>query len=83
MRASSLRRPRPPPRPELRCGAEALFARRRTLLAAGSGGELSKYNGIGTKGAWSVWVGDFDSGYTGTLNSWSLIVTPETFACGP
>jgi hypothetical protein len=46
-------------------------------------GELSKYNGIGTKGTWTVWVGDFDSGAVGTLNSWSLIVTPETFACGP
>jgi subtilisin-like proprotein convertase family protein len=46
-------------------------------------GELSKYNGISTQGTWTVWVGDFGSGSVGTLNSWSLIVTPEIYACGP
>jgi len=46
-------------------------------------GELSKFNGQTTQGPWSVWVGDFRLGSVGTLSSWSLIVTPETFACAP
>jgi hypothetical protein len=46
-------------------------------------GELSKYNGLSTKGTWTVWVGDFVTGSPGTLNSWSMIVTPQAFACGP
>ncbi len=46
-------------------------------------GELSKYNGQSSEGTWAVWVGDFRTGSIGTLNSWSLIVTPETFACSP
>jgi fungalysin metallopeptidase (M36) len=46
-------------------------------------GELGKFNGLSTQGTWTVWLGDFKFGDTGTLNGWSLVVTPETFACGP
>ena len=44
-------------------------------------GSLSRYNGTSTKGTWSVMVSDQVGGDTGTLNSFSLLVTPRRFVC--
>jgi subtilisin-like proprotein convertase family protein len=44
-------------------------------------GQLSRLNGLSTQGTWSVRAADWISPNTGTLNQWSLIVTPRTFAC--
>jgi uncharacterized repeat protein (TIGR01451 family) len=41
----------------------------------------SRLDGQSTQGTWKVHVTDEALFDTGTLNSWSLIVTPETFAC--
>jgi subtilisin-like proprotein convertase family protein len=48
-------------------------------------GELNKLNGASTLGTWRVLASDQDStpAATGTLNGWSLIVTPRAFACQP
>lgn len=46
-------------------------------------GELNKMNGASTLGTWQVLASDQDAGIPGTLNSWSLIVTPRAFACTP
>ncbi len=46
-------------------------------------GELNKLNGASTLGTWQVLASDQDAGIPGTLNSWSLIVTPRAFACTP
>jgi len=46
-------------------------------------GELNKLNGASTQGTWQVLASDQAAIDTGTLNSWSLIVTPRTFACTP
>ena len=46
-------------------------------------GELNKMNGASTLGTWRVLASDQDAGIPGTLNSWSLIVTPRAFACTP
>lgn len=46
-------------------------------------GELNKLNGASTLGTWRVLASDQDAGIPGTLNSWSLIVTPRAFACTP
>ena len=45
--------------------------------------ELSRYQGRGTQGDWKLSVIDLSFNNVGSLNSWSLIVTPETFACSP
>jgi hypothetical protein len=42
-------------------------------------GTLSRYNGLSAKGDWKILVSDQNSGSTGTLNSWSLIVTPKAY----
>ena len=39
-------------------------------------GQLSRYNGRSAAGTWKLHVADRRAGSTGTLNSWSLIVTP-------
>lgn len=44
-------------------------------------GQLTRYNGLSTLGTWNLRVSDQISGTTGTLNQWSLIVTPRSFAC--
>jgi subtilisin-like proprotein convertase family protein len=44
-------------------------------------GQLSRFNGTSTQGAWTVVLTDQISGDTGKLNSWSLIVTPAAFSC--
>jgi subtilisin-like proprotein convertase family protein len=46
-------------------------------------GELNKMNGASTLGTWRVLVSDQAAIDTGTLNSWSLIVTPRAFSCTP
>lgn len=46
-------------------------------------GELNKMNGASTQGTWQVLVSDQAAVDTGTLNGWSLIVTPRAFACTP
>lgn len=46
-------------------------------------GELNKMNGASTLGTWRILASDQAAVDTGTLNSWSLIVTPRAFACTP
>ena len=46
-------------------------------------GELNKMNGASTLGTWRILASDQAAIDTGTLNSWSLIVTPRAFACSP
>ncbi len=46
-------------------------------------GNLSRLNGTSTQGEWKVLVSDQFSVDTGTLNSWSLIVTPRAFTTTP
>jgi len=46
-------------------------------------GELNKMNGASTEGTWRILASDQAAVDTGTLNSWSLIVTPRAFACTP
>ena len=44
-------------------------------------GQLSRYNGTSSAGTWTLLVADSSAADTGTLTSWSLIVTPRAFAC--
>jgi uncharacterized repeat protein (TIGR01451 family) len=44
-------------------------------------GQLSRYDGSSTAGTWTVHVADQFPPDTGTLNSWSLLVTPRAFTC--
>ncbi|HEX9942163.1 MAG TPA: M36 family metallopeptidase [Thermoanaerobaculia bacterium] len=44
-------------------------------------GQLSRLDGTNTQGPWKVLVADIFGPETGTLNSWSLIVTPTAFTC--
>lgn len=44
-------------------------------------GQLSRFDGMSTQGDWSVLVADSFAADTGTLNSWSIIVTPTAFSC--
>jgi hypothetical protein len=46
-------------------------------------GQLSRYNGRSAAGTWKLFVADNRAPNTGTLNSWSLIVTPVNYVCGP
>lgn len=46
-------------------------------------GQLTRYNGLSTLGTWNLRVADSFTGDTGTLNQWSLIVTPRNFVCSP
>ncbi|HKY42534.1 MAG TPA: M36 family metallopeptidase [Pyrinomonadaceae bacterium] len=46
-------------------------------------GVLNRMNGASTQGIWQVLVSDQISDFTGTLNGWSLIVTPRAFSCTP
>jgi uncharacterized repeat protein (TIGR01451 family) len=45
-------------------------------------GQLSRLNGMSTQGDWKVLVSDNFNLDSGTLNAWSLIVTPTAFSCG-
>jgi subtilisin-like proprotein convertase family protein len=44
-------------------------------------GQLSRLNGLSTRGDWSVLAVDTFPADAGTLNSWSLVVTPRSFTC--
>ncbi len=46
-------------------------------------GQLSRVDGLSTQGDWRVLVADVFSEESGTLNAWSLIVTPTAFTCTP
>jgi uncharacterized repeat protein (TIGR01451 family) len=46
-------------------------------------GNLSRYDGTSTKGTWSVQVADEFAMDTGTLNAWSILVTPVHFNATP
>ena len=44
-------------------------------------GSLSRFDGMSTKGNWTVLAADEAAGDTGTLNKWSIIVTPVRYVC--
>ena len=44
-------------------------------------GNLSRFDGQSTQGVWSVAASDQFAADTGTLNAWSMLVTPVHFAC--
>jgi uncharacterized repeat protein (TIGR01451 family) len=44
-------------------------------------GQLSRLNGLSTQGTWQAHVADEAFEDTGTLHTWSLIVTPTAFTC--
>jgi subtilisin-like proprotein convertase family protein len=46
-------------------------------------GHLSRFNGISSAGTWTLHVADTALADTGTLTSWSLIVTPRAYTCTP
>lgn len=46
-------------------------------------GNLTRFDGLSTAGTWSVAVSDQIPVDTGTLNAWSLLVTPVHFDCTP
>lgn len=52
-------------------------------LAPDPVGQLDRYNGLSTLGTWNLRVADNRSVTAGTLNAWSIIVTPRAFACTP
>jgi uncharacterized repeat protein (TIGR01451 family) len=43
--------------------------------------QLSRVDGLSTQGVWTVHVADEAEADTGTLHTWSLIVTPRAFTC--
>ena len=46
-------------------------------------GTLSRFDGQSTQGVWSVAVSDQFAADSGTLNAWSMLVTPVRFVCTP
>ena len=54
-----------------------------TGLTPDAVGQLGRVNGLSTQGDWKVHVVDRANTNTGTLNTWSLIVTPKAFTCAP
>jgi subtilisin-like proprotein convertase family protein len=46
-------------------------------------GQLSRMDGLSTQGSWTVHVADEFNLDNGTLNSWSIIVTPVAYTCTP
>lgn len=48
-------------------------------------GQLGRWNGTSTQGIWTIRVSDQaqQTNAAGTLNGWSLIVTPRAFTCMP
>jgi uncharacterized repeat protein (TIGR01451 family) len=50
-------------------------------LAGDPVGSLTRFDGMSTKGTWTALVADEFAGDTGTLNSWSILVTPVHRAC--
>jgi subtilisin-like proprotein convertase family protein len=45
--------------------------------------QLGNFDGSSTQGTWIARIADQAAIDTGTLNAWSLIVTPRAFACTP
>jgi len=45
--------------------------------------QLSRFDGTSSQGQWKMIVSDQVGGNVGTLQGWSLIVTPQNFACTP
>jgi subtilisin-like proprotein convertase family protein len=46
-------------------------------------GQLSRMDGLSTQGNWTFQVADHFNLDSGTLNSWSIIVTPVAYTCTP
>jgi subtilisin-like proprotein convertase family protein len=44
-------------------------------------GQLSHFGGLGTKGDWQLFVADHEIFDEGSLEAWSLVVTPVEYAC--
>jgi len=44
-------------------------------------GQLSRFNGFSSQGVWNIDVSDQFQGDGGTLNAWSIIITPTNFVC--
>jgi uncharacterized repeat protein (TIGR01451 family) len=44
-------------------------------------GTFARYNGTGVKGTWNLLVSDQFAVDTGTVNAWSMLVTPVHFTC--
>ncbi len=44
-------------------------------------GQMSRYAGGSTQGNWTLLVADNEIFDTGSLNAWSLLVTPMAYAC--
>jgi subtilisin-like proprotein convertase family protein len=44
-------------------------------------GQLACFDGTSTRGDWQLFIADHEAYDTGTLDAWSLIVTPAQFAC--
>jgi uncharacterized repeat protein (TIGR01451 family) len=44
-------------------------------------GQLSRFNGLSSQGVWNIDVSDQFNGDGGTLNAWSIIITPTSFVC--
>lgn len=44
-------------------------------------GSLTRFDGMSTKGTWTALAADEFPGDTGTLNAWSILVTPVHFDC--
>ena len=45
--------------------------------------ELGRFDGTSSLGQWKMVASDYAAGDTGTLQGWSLIITPQNFACTP
>jgi len=54
-----------------------------TLLGASPDAtpQLSRFDGTSSLGAWKMVVSDHTATDTGTLQGWSVIITPQAFAC--
>ena len=46
-------------------------------------GQLGRYHGTRSAGSWKVHIVDDTTPDSGTLQAWSLIVTPVAYSCGP
>ncbi len=52
-------------------------------LAGDPTGNLTYFDGLSTQGDWSALAADEFGGDIGTLNAWSILVTPVHFVCSP
>jgi hypothetical protein len=60
-----------------------VFNSRKFFLGTDPSAHLAGLNGAGTAGDWHLFVADLFRADVGTLNAWSLQVTPAAFTCGP